>query len=44
MSYAERAYAGPDITGRIFEAEPVAHCALWIEAKRMARIKRGMGR
>lgn len=27
MSYSERAYAGPDIWGRKFNAEPVSHCA-----------------
>ena len=40
MSYAERAYAGPDIRGSRFTAEPVAHCAARDEAERLARLRR----
>ena len=35
MLYAERAYAGPDITGARFPAEPVAHCAAWRDHARL---------
>jgi len=38
MSYSERSYAGPDIAGRVFAAEPTAHCAARDEFDRLRRI------
>lgn len=38
MSYSDRSYAGPDITGRTFEAEPVQHCAARDEHARLKGI------
>lgn len=38
MSYSERAYSGPDMAGRPYPAEPVAHCAARDEWLRLVRI------
>ena len=38
MSYSERAYAGPDASGRTYPAEPVAHCAAKAEHERLERL------
>lgn len=38
MSYSERAYSGPDMVGRTYPAEPVAHCAARDEWLRLVRI------
>lgn len=40
MSYAERAFSGPDYRGRKFNAEPVAHCAARDEWLRLSVIER----
>lgn len=39
MSYSARLYAGPDVWGRTYTPEPVAHCADWQEHRRQERIK-----
>jgi hypothetical protein len=38
MLYAERSYAGPDIFGQVFAAEPAQHCAARDEHRRLAAI------
>ena len=38
MSYSERAFAGPDASGRTYPAEPVAHCAAKAEHERLERL------
>lgn len=40
MIYAEASFAGPDIYGRTFPAEPVHHCSLWAEHNRLQRKRR----
>lgn len=38
MTYAERAFRGPDAWGRTFRAEPVAHCAARDEHRRIHQL------
>lgn len=39
MLYGERAYAGPDIYDRTFDAEPCQHCETWQDTTRLTRIE-----
>lgn len=40
--YRDRLFAGPDVWGRTYTPEPVAHCAAYEDRERLAKIAREM--